>query len=210
MWLFIEVALERESEGDLFLQDIGQGFGFRPGSIDGAISVSVLQWLCNADSKTHNPAQRCARFFNTLFASLARGSRAAFQFYPESDDQVRFLMQYATKAGFSGGMVVDYPNSKKAKKFYLVLMSGSNDTSGKSSQALPAAKGVGAEEGEDDGQVRYEKTRERKMSSKRGKRTSNKDAGKEWILKKKEARRAKGKDTPKDSAYTGRKRRVQF
>lgn len=33
----LEVALEREVEGDLFLQDIGQGFGFRPGSFDGAI-----------------------------------------------------------------------------------------------------------------------------------------------------------------------------
>lgn len=32
-----EVALEREVEGDLFLQDIGQGFGFRAGSFDGAI-----------------------------------------------------------------------------------------------------------------------------------------------------------------------------
>lgn len=32
-----EVALEREVEGDLFLQDVGQGFGFRPGSFDGAI-----------------------------------------------------------------------------------------------------------------------------------------------------------------------------
>jgi len=32
-----EVALERDVEGDLFLQDIGQGFGFRPGSFDGAI-----------------------------------------------------------------------------------------------------------------------------------------------------------------------------
>ena len=32
-----EVALEREVGGDLFLQDIGQGFGFRPGSFDGAI-----------------------------------------------------------------------------------------------------------------------------------------------------------------------------
>jgi 18S rRNA (guanine1575-N7)-methyltransferase len=35
--LGIEVALEREVEGDLFLQDIGQGLGFRPGSFDGAI-----------------------------------------------------------------------------------------------------------------------------------------------------------------------------
>jgi hypothetical protein len=37
IFLMIEVALEREVEGDLFLQDIGQGFGFRPGSFDGAI-----------------------------------------------------------------------------------------------------------------------------------------------------------------------------
>ena len=36
-YLILEVALEREVEGDLFLQDIGQGFGFRPGSFDGAI-----------------------------------------------------------------------------------------------------------------------------------------------------------------------------
>lgn len=33
----LEVALENEVEGDLFLQDIGQGFGFRPGVFDGAI-----------------------------------------------------------------------------------------------------------------------------------------------------------------------------
>jgi 18S rRNA (guanine1575-N7)-methyltransferase len=38
----LEVALERETEGDLFLQDIGQGFGFRPGSFDGAIRYERL------------------------------------------------------------------------------------------------------------------------------------------------------------------------
>ena len=36
--ILVEVALEREVEGDLFLGDIGQGFCFRPGSFDGAIS----------------------------------------------------------------------------------------------------------------------------------------------------------------------------
>ncbi len=28
------------------------------------------------------------------------------------------------KNGFTGGLIVDYPNSKKAKKFYLFLMAG--------------------------------------------------------------------------------------
>ena len=30
----------------------------------------------------------------------------------------------AMKNGFTGGMIVDYPNSKKAKKYYLFLMAG--------------------------------------------------------------------------------------
>lgn len=33
----LEVARSREVAGDLFLQDIGHGFGFRPGTFDGAI-----------------------------------------------------------------------------------------------------------------------------------------------------------------------------
>lgn len=33
----VDVAREREVEGDLFLQDAGQGMGYRPGVFDGAI-----------------------------------------------------------------------------------------------------------------------------------------------------------------------------
>lgn len=40
------------------------------------------------------------------------------------------------KAGFYGGVVVDYPNSSKAKKFFLVLMTGGN-------VPLPKALGTG-------------------------------------------------------------------
>ncbi|KAI0681787.1 S-adenosyl-L-methionine-dependent methyltransferase, partial [Cerioporus squamosus] len=112
----LEVALEREVEGDLFLQDIGQGFGFRPGSFDGAISVSVLQWLLNAETShpTSSPPHRLTRFFTTLHAALKNPSRAVLQFYPTSDDQIQLITSIAQKAGFGGGIVVDYPNSKKA------------------------------------------------------------------------------------------------
>jgi 18S rRNA (guanine1575-N7)-methyltransferase len=46
-FLFVlgEVALERQVQGDLFLQDIGQGFGFRPGSFDGAIRSAHVAYL---------------------------------------------------------------------------------------------------------------------------------------------------------------------
>ncbi|EYC20385.1 hypothetical protein Y032_0022g597 [Ancylostoma ceylanicum] len=57
-------------------------------------------------------------------SSEGRGTRAVFQFYPENEHQSALIMTQATKAGFNGGLVVDYPNSVKAKKVYLVLMTG--------------------------------------------------------------------------------------
>lgn len=46
----LDVAQEREVEGDLCLHDLGDGLPFRTGTFDGAISISAVQWLCNAVS----------------------------------------------------------------------------------------------------------------------------------------------------------------
>ncbi|GKB40426.1 18S rRNA (guanine-N(7))-methyltransferase RID2 [Tanacetum coccineum] len=54
----LDVALERETDGDLILGDRGQGLGIRHGAIDGAISISAVQWLCNADKSCHGPRLR--------------------------------------------------------------------------------------------------------------------------------------------------------
>ncbi|KAG6876595.1 hypothetical protein C0993_001996 [Termitomyces sp. T159_Od127] len=201
----LEIALEREVEGDLFLQDIGQGFGFRPGSFDGAISISVLQWLLNAETShaTSSPSHRLNRFFTTLHSALRNPSRAVFQFYPSSDDQIQMITSAAQKAGFGGGIVVDYPNSKKAKKVFLCLFVGG----GGGQQQVPKALD---EEDVEDSEARFERRREReKGKTKNGKRKSVKD--RDWILKKKELYRKRGKeDVPRDSKYTGRKRRVVF
>jgi 18S rRNA (guanine1575-N7)-methyltransferase len=192
-----EVALEREVEGDLFLQDIGQGFGFRPGSFDGAIrcvdvrsryaafssscsiSISVIQWLLNAETShpTSSPPHRLTRFFTTLHSALRNPSRAVLQFYPTSDDQIQLITSIAQKAGCGGGVVVDYPNSKKARKVFLCLFVGSGG------QQVP--QGLDGEEVDDGNQARFEKRREKfKSKGKDGKRKNIKD--KEWILKKKE------------------------
>ncbi|KAF0030382.1 hypothetical protein F2P81_017113 [Scophthalmus maximus] len=112
----LDVALDREVEGDLLLGDMGHGMPFRPGTFDGCISISALQWLCNADKKSHSPPKRLYTFFTTLYSSLSRGARAVFQLYPENSEQLELITTQAMRAGFSGGMVVDYPNSSKAKK----------------------------------------------------------------------------------------------
>lgn len=59
------------------------------------------------------------------------------QFYPENSTQMELVTAQAMKAGFYGGVVVDYPNSTKAKKFFLVLMTGGN---------MPLPKALGSEQ----------------------------------------------------------------
>lgn len=66
----LEIAKEREVEGDLLLSDIGNGVPFQPGTFDGAYSVSTLQWLCNADKSSHKPAKRLYNLFSSLLACL--------------------------------------------------------------------------------------------------------------------------------------------
>lgn len=75
-----DVAREREVEGDVILADMGQGVPFRAGAFDGAISISALQWLCNADKSCHKPAKRLYTFFTSLYASLVRMSKLKFEF----------------------------------------------------------------------------------------------------------------------------------
>ena len=117
-----------------------------------------------------------------------------FQFYPEDPRQVEIVTAQAIKAGFSGGVVVDYPNSTKAKKFFLVLMTAGGQT-------MPKALGTEASAN----QVGYENRRDRVKQS-RGKSLKSRD----WIMNKKERRRKQGKEVKSDSKYTGRKRRDRF
>jgi 18S rRNA (guanine1575-N7)-methyltransferase len=192
----LDVAIEREVEGDLLLGDLGQGLPFRAGAFDGAVSISALQWLCNADKTCHHPAKRLYKFFSSLYACLSHTARVVFQFYPENSDQMELVTAQAMRAGFFGGVVVDYPNSTKAKKFFLVLMCGG------AAAALPKALG----EAEEKEGVSYSSKREQ-MRKMRGKPLKK---SREWILEKKERRRRQGKPTRHDTKYSGRKRSGRF
>ena len=57
----------------------------------------------------------------------------------------------ALKNGFTGGLIVDYPNSKKAKKYYLFLIAGHSDEMMKEAKSviMPRAKTEEDEKDED-------------------------------------------------------------
>jgi len=165
---------------------------FRPGSFDAAISISVLQWLCNADATINFPAARIHRFFSSLYACLKRGGRAVLQFYPENDAQSAMLMKSATQCGFGGGMVIDYPETQKKRKYYLCLVAGGGATMAQRATPKPLS-------GERPGPTKV-----------RGVKGGKVEKPKAWIKRKKELYRKRGKDVPNDSKFTGRKRHTQF
>ncbi len=83
------------------------------------------------------------RFFDTLYSSLNRGARAVLQIYPENAVQSQSLTTAAMRAGFSGGLVVDFPHSTRAKKYFLVLMVGGMT-------AVPEPKGLSGEASDEE------------------------------------------------------------
>ncbi|TGZ83431.1 methyltransferase [Ascodesmis nigricans] len=188
------VALDRETTGDLLLADMGQGIPFRAGSFDAAVSVSAVQWLCNAETSDVTPQGRLSRFFEGLYASIKRGGKAVLQFYPKNDAQRQMITAAAVKAGFGAGMLEDDPGTKNAK-LYLVLTVGSGgDLSGR--DITDAVKGMEGVDIVDE--------RRRGIEKKRG------ETAKEWVKRKKDRDRKKGKIVKSDSKYTARKRRIQF
>ena len=197
------MASERESEtGDLINHDMGLGLPFRPRSFDGVISVSALQWLCYSDSSEQDPRLRLNRFFSSLYSVMKKDARAILQFYPESPEQAVLISQSASKVGFSGGLVVDYPNSSKSKKMYLCL-------SFERTYKMPAAKSANDVEHTVQSVTRNASNDKQRRSS--GKKSAkNKGKTKTWIVDRKEKYRKQGKDVKNDSKFNGRKRPVRF
>jgi len=192
----LHIANEREVEGDLLQADAGQALKFRPGTFDGAISVSALQWLCNVDKKGHEPFKRLREFFSSLFYCLKKGARAALQFYPETAGQVEMITAAALRCGFGGGLVVDYPHSAKAKKHFLVIYAG---LSGSMPQQLPQ----GLEDEDEQHQIDVAR-RERGAKGRHGRGAKS---YKDRVVGKKEHQRKKGLDVRKDTKYTARPRK---
>ena len=194
---------------------MGHGFPYRPGTFDGAISISALQWLCSAEKSCQNPVKRLNTFFSSLYACLVKGARCAFQFYPANAEQAEMITNSAMRNGFTGGLIVDYPNSKKKKKYYLFLTAGFSEEihNEAASVIMPAAKLDDDSEDEDGDFKKREKQIQQfgsKKIYKRGKSEHGQYKSKSWILAKKDRARKQGKHVVTDSKFSGRKRHARF
>nr|CCC90073.1 conserved hypothetical protein [Trypanosoma congolense IL3000] len=220
--------------------DMGEGLPFRPGSFDGAVSISAVQWLCQSDRRGQVPQRRLRALFQCLYNGLRRGAKAALQFYPANVEQLHMITRAAMLCGFSGGVVVDFPHSAKAKKHYLVVQAG-QVAGGFVPPAPLSAKsdcdGNTYEEGENGTETeedeeceeeeelqehfgarvggRVPRKHPRSHNGKQADRRRRKDnrpvtGSKDWVLLKKAERRKFGLKTSEDTKYTMRRRRPRF
>jgi 18S rRNA (guanine1575-N7)-methyltransferase len=200
----LEEAKLREVDdgGDLILSDMGLGGAgmFRPGVFDGCISISALQWLLSAEGHVE-PVKKLKKLFGDLHRVLRTGARAVFQFYPSSPDQIELITACAMRAGFGGGLVVDNPNSTRAKKHYLVLSAGFTSNQNKNNVDMM-----------DVGATAEQKTVIMKMSKsdKMKKRREISKNPRLKVLEQKARYRRRGQEVREDTKYSGRPRRGKF
>merc|ERR1719495_2608183 len=107
---------------------------------------------------------------------------------------MELISKQATRAGFAGGVLVDFPNSSKAKKYFLVIDCGGG-------RKMPAAKGVHAQ-----GESRQQRGIENSTARRRFGRKGNLKSNKEKINEIKERHRRKGMEVRENTKFTGRKR----
>ena len=204
----LQLAASGENDGDVLLSDMGQGLPFRAATFDGCISISAVQWLCYSNKRGENPRRRLNQFFSSLYMSLKQGARCVLQLYPESPEQMEMISTSAMRAGFSGGLVVDFPNSSKAKKHYLCLFAGlpKQRADGSAPEVnMPQAIGQSGA----GGGITNEQRNAQGGGKKRGKNRAPVKS-RDWIVSKKERQRRQGKEVKKDTKFTGRSRPERF
>ena len=194
--------------GDFIVSDMGAPMAYRDGLFDGAVSISALQWLLNADGgEKYEPYKRLRILFTSLRRVLKRGARAVFQFYPESAEQVEMITSCAMRCGFGGGIVVDFPHSTRAKKTYLVIHTGFQGHSAAATTTV-SSDSVATGNIQGDRQERISTVNRSRNNKRSSKKTIAKS--KSWIINKKDRQRRQGKDVKTDSKYTGRRRKDRF
>ena len=94
---------------------------FRPETFDAIVSVSALQWVYR-DPINKNNKLALKNLAKSVYSILKPQSKAIFQFYPKNDMIMDLIGKtFIDNAPFTGGFMIDNPNSPKKRKIYLIL-----------------------------------------------------------------------------------------
>jgi len=86
--------------------------------IDHAISISAFNFIIDERNSIEEKKKIISKVKNDLFKILKNNGRVVIEFYPKKKDINLYLKGFSGK--FTGGMIIDNPNTKKEKKFLIL------------------------------------------------------------------------------------------
>ncbi|MFX0195135.1 MAG: class I SAM-dependent methyltransferase [Candidatus Hodarchaeota archaeon] len=94
--------------------------GIKSNYLDGSISISALNFVAEKSKTKKEVRNNYSKVASEIFRILKPGGRAIFEYYPQSDIELKISTQAFSSAGFQGGLVIDGVGTRKEQKF-LVL-----------------------------------------------------------------------------------------
>lgn len=94
--------------------------GIKSNYLDGSISISALNFVAEKSKTKKEVRNNYSKVASEIFRILKPGGRAIFEYYPQSDIELKISTQVFSSAGFQGGLVIDGVGTRKEQKF-LVL-----------------------------------------------------------------------------------------
>ena len=86
---------------------------FEGRKFDGVVSVSALQWI-----KDNQEIKKVAQ---EIYSILGKDGSVVIQFYPKSEKELKEIANIFKKNGFSGHIIIDWPDIPKKRTVYLVM-----------------------------------------------------------------------------------------
>lgn len=114
------IKLAQKKEIDTILADM-RYIGIKSNYLDGSISISALNFVAENSKTKKEIKNNYTKVASEIFRILKPGGKAIFEYYPQSDIELKISTQVFSSVGFQGGLVIDGVGTRKEQKFLVLV-----------------------------------------------------------------------------------------
>lgn len=114
------IKLAQKKGIDTILADM-RYIGIKSNYLDGSISISALNFVAENSKTKKEIKNNYTKVASEIFRILKPGGKAIFEYYPQSDIELKISTQVFSSVGFQGGLVIDGVGTRKEQKFLVLV-----------------------------------------------------------------------------------------
>lgn len=114
------IKLAHKKGFDTIIADM-RYIGIKSNYFDGSISISALNFVAEKSKTKKEVRNNYTKVAREIFRILKPGGRAIFEYYPQSDIELKISTQTFSSVGFLGGLVIDGVGTRKEQKFLVLV-----------------------------------------------------------------------------------------